>query len=290
MKKRVLLLTVILLFLLPSIFSVPTVSAAESDGLGYEEVFALADGLRAEIEHIKIYSNQARCYYNLYIDGIDIWHRDAKPPEGSVIYDDEGVLYFPFSPFAKYNTPWNADSSPVYRYEKIAELEERICDFCDKETAGWILFDRLKVGSNGEKLPWLYTDENGNEWMSALPVYQQDSAMDDILLIEGLTVNGDKAEATLYTQSIALYYHKLRLEMVKTKSGWRITECEYLKFLTHALNEDDWFYEPYVTYSLPESPNTGDVILWEVCAYSAVALLCLSACVISKRKRLKTPL
>ncbi len=56
MKKRVLLLTVILLFLLPSIFSAPTVSAAESDGLGYEEVFALSDGPRAEIDNIKIYS------------------------------------------------------------------------------------------------------------------------------------------------------------------------------------------------------------------------------------------
>ena len=45
-----------------------------------------------------------------------------------------------------------------------------------------------------------------------------------------------------------------------------------------------------VFVSNDSSTYTGDVILWEVCAYSAVALLCLSACVISKRKRLKTPL
>ncbi len=38
------------------------------------------------------------------------------------------------------------------------------------------------------------------------------------------------------------------------------------------------------------APYTGDGILKTLCAYSAVALLCLSACVISKRKRLKTPL
>ncbi len=38
------------------------------------------------------------------------------------------------------------------------------------------------------------------------------------------------------------------------------------------------------------APYTGDGILWDVCAYSAVALLSLSVCVISKRKRLKTPL
>ncbi|MCR4682009.1 MAG: hypothetical protein K5647_01620 [Clostridiales bacterium] len=278
---RIICLLIVLFIILPVV-----VRAADPD-LTEAEVMALADNLRAEIEFIKLYDNQAWSYYNLYIDGVDRWHKDAKPPEGSVIVDEGTgeVKYIPFAPFARINSSWNENGSPVQFYGKVSELKDRLSQFCDSDTAGWILYDRLK-GQNpgGGYIPWLYTDDAGKEWMSQLQVYQQDAAMDRILFVEGLTVEGNDAKAVLYTGKFGDGYYRLTIQMRLTDSGWKITESEYLKFLTASGNEGGAFFEDNCVSSLPEAAGTGDE------AYLIVGLLFASAaclfCAIASEKSL----
>ena len=269
------------------------VPVSSSEQFNESEAQILVDNVRKEINFIKKYAAESQWYYNMYAEGIDVWHKENQPPDDSVIRNKESgeIQYVPFSPFAKTSTQWNENHSPVSYYSSISELRESLQSMIDRDTVDWMLNDRMEGIGRPGAVPWLFVDDNGKEWMSEMPLTEFEPSEQKIIYLDGLIIDGDNAEANVYVVSnVQEAYLKIPVSFKKDESGWKLSECDYLKFILRGVSsEKQEDYHKFFVYKMPEgyqngsSPQTGDRT-GALIAITAASLLSLSACVIFRRK------